>query len=126
MAIEMLNKTWPFTAEAAMTSTDHRFVKLGTNAAEVNMCGAGELPIGIRRNSPAINQGVEVVGPGNITKLTLGSGGCTKGAYLKSDSAGAGVATATNLDIVGAVALEAGSEGEVVSVMVNIFTLAHS
>ena len=115
-----------FTAEAAMSSTDYRFVKLGTDAEQVNMCGAGELAIGIRRNSPAINKPVEVVLPGNIAKLTLGSGGATKGCYLKSDAAGAGVATTTDRDIVCAIALEAGDDTEVISVLVIIDTLSHA
>jgi hypothetical protein len=118
-----------YKAEAALSSTNYRFVKLGTNAQEVNTCGAGELPVGIRQNSPdAAGKGVEVVSIGCIAKLTLGSGGATAGAYLKSDSAGAGVATTTNADIVGAIALEAGSQNEVISVLVQIMPLsaAHS
>lgn len=125
MAIENITKTVGFIAEAAMTSTDYRFVKLGTSAQQVVVCGAGEMPIGIRRNSPAINLPVEVVTvQGDIAKLTLGAGGATKGAYLKSDVAGAGVVASADHEAVGAQALEAGSEGEVISVLLTRFTIS--
>jgi hypothetical protein len=119
MAIENITKTITLKAEAAMSSTDYRFVKLGTNDQECNMCGAGEQMIGIRRNSPAINQPVEVVTrAGDLTKLTIGSGGVTKGAYIKSGSAGEGIATTTDEDKVGAIAMEAGADTEVITVMI--------
>jgi hypothetical protein len=120
MAHENIIQTFPFKAEAALSATDYRFVKCGTTAELVNLCGAGEQMIGVRRNSPAINTGVEVVGPGQIAKLTIGSGGITAGARIKSDAAGAGVASAADNELVGAIALEAGDENDVISVMVTL------
>ncbi len=117
MANEINGLVVPFTAEAALSATDYRFVKLGTSAQQVNICGAGEQMIGIRRNSPAINKPVEVVISG-IAKLTVGAGGCSKGATLKSGAAGEGIATTTDRDIVGAIALEAGVENDVISVLI--------
>lgn len=123
MAIKNDLNVSSFIAEAAMSSTNYRFVKVGTNAQEVNLCGAGEKMIGIRQNSPAIGEEVNVQ-TGAVAKLTLGSGGATKGDWLKSDAAGAGVTTTTDKNIVGAQALETGSENEVISVLVTIFTLS--
>jgi hypothetical protein len=126
MAFENIIGTFSRTAEVAMSSTDYRFVKSGTTVDLANMCGAGEQMIGIRRNSPAILKPVEIAGPGNITKLVIGSGGCNNGAHLKSGSAGEGIATTTDKDLVGATALEAGDENDVISVMVTIFTETHA
>jgi len=126
MAYENVIQTFPFKAEAAMSSTDFRFVKSGTTVDLVDLCGAGEQMIGIRRNSPAINLPVEVVSIGSIAKLTIGSGGVAKGAYIKSGSAGEGISTATDKDIYGAVALEVGDEHDVISVLVTIGTISHA
>jgi hypothetical protein len=126
MAFENVLQTFPFTAEAALSATDYRFVKSGTTPDLVDICGAGEQMIGIRRNSPAINLPVEVVLPGSIARLTIGTGGCTKGAHLKSGSAGEGIATTTDKDFVGAIALEAGDENDVISVVVTLFTETHA
>lgn len=123
MAIQVKDFAVSYKAEAAMSSTDYRFVKIGTGDEEVNLCGAGEKMIGIRQNSPAISEAVNVQ-IGAVAKLTLGTGGATKGDWLKSDAAGAGVATIVNKDIVGAQALETGNAGEVISVLVSIFTLS--
>lgn len=126
MARENIIQQFPFEAEEALSATDYRFVKIGTTDKQVKICGAGEQMIGIRRNSPAINKPVDVVCPGSIAKLTIGSGGCTALAHLKSGAAGEGIATTTDKDIVGAIALESGSEGDVISVLVALFTETHS
>jgi len=126
MAFEMIIKTVTFIAEAAMTATDYRFVKLGTSAQQCNMAGAGEAILGIRRNSPAVGGAVEVVLPGQITKLTVGSGGVTKDCLIKSGAAGEAIISTADRENIGAIALEAGAEGEVVSVLVTRFQSSHA
>ena len=111
-----------------------RFVKIsGTNT--VAECGAGEKMIGISLEysnyAPLPSQteylaasgdpvAMAVVGDGQqqdrLLLLILGTGGCTHGALLKSDSAGAGVVASTDKDCYGAVALGAGAAGEAVPV----------
>lgn len=117
MAFENVLKDFPFTAEAAMTATDYRFVIAGTTPDLVDVCGANGLAIGVRRNSPAIGKGVDVVSVGSIAKLTIGTGGVAKAALIKSDAAGAGVTADTDKDNVRAQALEAGDENDVISVL---------
>lgn len=120
MSHENIIQTFPFKAAAAMTATDYRFVKPGTTSELVDKCGAGEQMIGIRRNSPAVSTGVEVVGPGQIAKLTIGSGGVAAGGAIKSGADGEGIASAADNELVGAIALEAGDDGDVISVMVAL------
>lgn len=54
---------------------------------------------------------------GDVCKLTIGSGGCTAGDFLKPDNDGKGV-TATTGNVAGAIALETASENELCDVQV--------
>jgi hypothetical protein len=66
-------------------------------------------------------ENVKVFGPGSICGLFIGSGGCTAGDYLKSDSAGAGVTAATSgptAQFVGAIALETANQNDIAHVYV--------
>lgn len=113
-----------------------RFVKR-SGANTVSECGAGQQMIGISGEAsgyaPLPSQTeyaaasgdpvtIYLVGDGlqedRPVLLVLGSGGATQGALLKSDSAGAGVAVASDKDCYGALALESGSEGEAIRVRV--------
>lgn len=111
-----------------------RFLKR-SGANTVAECGAGEQMIGIgfefSSYTPLPSQteylaasgdpvSFALVGDGHQEDrpllLILGSGGATQGALLKSDSAGAGVAVASDKDCYGAIALASGSEGESIPV----------
>lgn len=124
MAIENIIQIFPFVAGADLSATDYRFVKVNSTAQEVEDAGAGELAIGIRRNSPEEGEGVEVVSVGQIAKLTAGSGGWSAGNYIKSDSDGAGVVASADKEIVNAIALTDCAAGAVGSVLVTIFTIS--
>jgi len=126
MAFENLVGQFPFEAEEALSTGDFRFVKVGSTAKQVKICGAGESPIGIRRNSPAINKPVDVVMVGSIGKLTIGSGGVAAGGHLKSGSAGEGIASTTDREEIGAIALEAGDENDVISVLIVKMQSSHA
>lgn len=56
--------------------------------------------------------------PGDDCLLTIGSGGCTAGDFLKPDADGKGV-TATTGNVAGAQALETASAGELCKVLVT-------
>jgi hypothetical protein len=126
MAFENVIAQFPFEAEEALSTGDYRFVKVGSTAKQVKICGAGEQMIGIRRNSPAINKPVDVVSVGSIAKLTIGSGGVLAGGHLKSGSAGEGIASTSDREEIGAIALEAGDENDVISVLVTKFQSSHA
>ncbi len=61
----------------------------------------------------------EWFGEGAECLLTIGSGGCTVGDFLKPDVNGAGVTTTSDADFYGARALETASAGENAHVVVQ-------
>ena len=120
----------------SMKSNDNvapsRFVKLdATGDGLVLQAGAGEKCYGVSqegtRRTPygALDDGyaaiagedLEVFGAGSECRLEAG-GTVAPGDRLKSDASGRGVATTTNLDEYGAVALQAGTVGKLVRVEV--------
>jgi len=108
-------------AGANLSATEYRFVLASTATnGECLVAGAGGLAVGIRDNAPASGSHCSIVYTG-ITKLTIGSGGCTAGMLLKSDADGKGVEADTDKDIVGAIAMESASENEVASVLKVFF-----
>jgi hypothetical protein len=115
------------------------FVKV--SAAAPHTClqaGSGERVIGISQQGTKLPQGllgvsntyaavagdeVDFNGLGDVTRLTLGSGGCAAGDLLVSDTNGCGVVASgvgTAVQWVGAVALEDGLVGEKVEVQVMV------
>jgi hypothetical protein len=95
---------------------------------------AGQAPIGISqigmKRAPGlpgsdvtiaaqVGDVVMVYALGDVTELVLGTGGCTRGDFLKSDANGAGVtATVVGTDEVGARALQSGTAGQLVLVQI--------
>ncbi len=65
-----------------------------------------------------------IYGPGAVCLLLIGSGGCTRGNFLKSDANGNGIVSSTTGDAVGAIALESGNYGEYRKVFVTLFNHA--
>ncbi len=61
---------------------------------------------------------MRVYGLGDTCMLTIGSGGCTAGDELTSDSTGQGITTTTTGDYVGAKALVTANAGELARVEV--------
>lgn len=96
------------------------FVKVSTAADTTALqAGAGEKTIGIvnkyPRTRPNIDSAtayhaiagddIELFGLGDICLLKIGTGGCTRGDYLKSDASGSGVTAGTG-EFAGAIALQ--------------------
>lgn len=111
-----------------------RFVKHSTSAdMTVLQCGTNERPHGSSqlgtRDAPGVNgagtdaaasgEEIMVFHPGQMGQIELGSGGCSAGDLLKSDTDGKAVIVATSGQTrqwVGGIAEEAGSAGDVVAV----------
>lgn len=92
----------------------------------VDTCGAGGKPVGVQQNKPdAAGKLVAIVTHGPTQLVVDGNAGAiSRLSWLKSDSAGKGVATTTDKDVVGAMALQASSAaGDVIPAIINIFTL---
>jgi hypothetical protein len=108
-----------FKSSSDMSATDYRFVKGSSADFVVEDATAGAQIIGIRQESPdgsSVTQAVNVAIAGT-SKLTAG-GTITRYAKLKSDANGAGVASSTDTDEYGAIALEDGVSGQVIEVLV--------
>lgn len=124
---------------AGGTIYPHRFVKVSTaadntalqgsaNAAVIGISGVGtkDAP-GVTGNTyaAAAADPLEIFGLGDIPLLEAGSGGFTRGDWLKSDADGKGVpiaGTGGNQNI-GAKALESAAEGELGRVQIVILSI---
>lgn len=106
-----------FAASADLTAKQYCFGKLAT-ASTATYCGSAEQAYGIIQNDPYTGEIVNLAMIG-ISNLKLGSGGATLGSKLTPDSAGAGVMVTADDVTYGAVALEAGNEGEYIKVLIE-------
>ena len=106
-------------AAADLSDYQYHFVELSASKT-VNVASAADAnTVGILQDKPeAANRACKVAGPGNISKLVLGSGGATYGNKLTPDSSGHGV-VATSAQKYGAMALESGDENDLISVLVE-------
>ena len=95
----------------------------GTDRAHVALgSGATQKAIGIAQSAvSAIGDKVEVAMPGGGGKAKLGVGGCAFGDYLACDASGTLIVTTSANDRVVAMAMDAGSAGELVAVEVLSF-----
>lgn len=91
----------------------------------ISQVGGRDAPVPLNTTSPvqaAISgDSLNVFGEGEVCLLTLGTGGCTAGALLKSDASGQGIALvrgAGTKENYGARAIQAGAAGAMVSVVV--------
>lgn len=113
----------------------NRFVKLSTSADNTVLeADANELTFGVSSeatqdapidgasaNAAEATDPLEVKTVGQVAKLEIGSGGVTRGAFVKSDADGKGVLAATTgatAQNIGAQALESASEGELANVLI--------
>lgn len=131
----------PIQAISGGTIRPSRFVKFST-AADYTLleADANEMPCGISdaatRDAPIADASGDIassgdqfmyIPEGNVCLLEIGSGGITRGAYLKSDTDGKGVALAASTkQNVGAVALESASAGELCRVLVKTMQIDNS
>lgn len=113
------------------TSRNNAVVEGTTNAAVIGISqpGGRVAPIPSVTTSPVeaaqAGEHLVVFQQGESCLLRIGSGGCTAGDLLESDSDGDGVtvaATAASVRNIGAIAMESASAGELCKVQVNIST----
>lgn len=102
-------------AEAAIEA--NIFVKIGATDSKVIPATAGDKILGIAEIAAAIATAIGITHQGQ-PKLKLG-GSVTRGERLKSDGSGYGVPVASNFDEYGAVALNSGVSGDVISVLLE-------
>jgi len=121
--------TFPIAAATDLSASIYHLVK--DNNGPVVLAGAGEATTGILQDAPkgtsfAKGAGVATVRCFGLSLLSIGSGGCSAGDFLKSGASGEGIATTTDRDIYSAVALSDASSGDQALVRVASGTVSHA
>lgn len=117
-SVKPLVRSW----RASGTIPAYSFVKFDSGSADkdptIVSCTSGR-SIGISQNAASASSGdtVEVALPGGGALLTLGGTVALQNS-IKPTTAGAGIATASDADYIGARAHEAGVSGDVIGVLV--------
>jgi len=111
------NQVLKFNATAEAAITENTFVMIGTSDRYVLTATAGAKILGIAEDPAAINTAIGISHQGQA-KLKLG-GDITRGQKIKATTAGVGVYADTTKDEYGAVALESGVSGDVISVLIE-------
>jgi hypothetical protein len=109
----------PFTARGAVRP--YRFVKDdSTDDYSVVEADAGDAIVGIYMGFDDLASGDKCpTKTSGQAKLKAGTGGWSKGEFIKSDADGQGIPVTADLDVYGAVALEDAAAGEVSVVQVE-------
>ena len=108
-----------FKAGADLTDLKYHYVKLDGSGGLIPCGVADELSIGILQNEPdTVGQAARVRLLGT-SKLVM-AGACSENDLIKTDANGAGVVADTNLDYIGAIALEeSGGADEIIEVLIT-------
>jgi len=102
-----------FLALTALTGTPFRFVKL--SSGKIALCGAGEAGLGVVQDEPAASEAGNVMLVG-VSKVLAG-GTINQGNAIKSDATGKAVAASETDQFIFGTALEDGSSGEYIDVL---------
>jgi hypothetical protein len=104
-------------ADADLSTKQHCIVKVSA-ANKVDVCGAGEMGIGILLNKPdADGKAASIAGVGDCAKVLVGTGDLAAGDAFTAEAGGSAVVAATGDFILG-IALEAAADGELCSVYI--------
>ena len=106
----------PITAGEDLTAAEGRFVKL-SNGKAVSIAAATDSPFGVVIEGAAANEmaGVAVCGGNAGTLHIVAAGNITKGSYCQMTAAGKIIAdSGTGARIICAIALEAGTEDQLI------------
>ena len=112
------------TADADLSAKQFRFVKMSSDGQVAVAAAATDNILGVLQDTDADAAGkacaVRVAGE---TKLVAG-GTIDEGQYLTSDANGDAVATTTDKERIGAIALEAASDNDIFRALIVHFTLS--
>jgi len=98
------------------TTGQYRFVKKNTTSGKLELAGSNLMPLGILQDKPDADGVAGLVCIGGTSKLKLG-GTVAIGDMLISDSSGDAVKTGA-AGMVGAIAMEAGVDNDIIEVLV--------
>lgn len=105
-------------AEGDKSDYQHHFMKLNGTDFTFTLCSAGAVPLGILQNKPAAAGRVGQIRRVGISKLII-EDTITAGELLKSNGNGHGIHADTDDDNYGAIALEAGTTGKTITVLME-------
>lgn len=105
-------------ADSDLSAAQFLFMQLDGTDFQFTTCGAGVAPVGILQNKPAAAGRAGQIRRVGISKLVLG-GTVVAGNYIKSHSDGTGIVVASDEDNYGAIALEGGTSGKTISVLME-------
>lgn len=109
--------------DSNLSSKEYYFVTLDTSDSDlvVNLAAAATAPLFILYEGVdgSSSEGIGSIFAVGFAKLKLG-GSVSRGDRLTSDSNGKGIATTTNNDWYGAIALEGGVSNDVIEVLVAV------
>ena len=111
------NQVLKFNALAEAAITENLFIMVGSADRNVLTATAGAKILGIAEDPASINTAIGISHQGQV-KLTLG-GNVTRGQKIKATTGGKGIYADTNKDEYGAVALESGVSGDIISVLIE-------
>lgn len=111
------NQGLKFNSKAEAAITENTFVMVGTVDNQVLTATAGAKILGVAEDPAAINVAIGITHQGQV-KLKLG-GTISIGQKIKATTGGTGVYADTTKDEYGAIALEAGVSGDVISVLID-------
>lgn len=118
MAIENRGTNLPgVVAGADLTAQQHRFIVINSSGKAV-LAGAGAQVAAVLDNSPNLDQGATLMGPGSIAKV-VAAAAITAGGPVSSDASGDATPSLTTNYIAGTALNSVGVAGELVSVWLN-------
>lgn len=103
-------------ARGDLSTLQHRFVKV-SGQMWAGICEGSDYPVGILQNKPASGRACEIRRMG-LSKLDIG-GTVIAGNKMKPTTNGKGIACTTDGDQYGATALEDGTTGTTITVLVE-------
>lgn len=109
-------------AAADLSAKQFYFVRLDSVEGQIELpTAATDAIVGILQTQPESGQ-AGTYRFGGTSKLKLGVGGATIGAWITSDASGTGIVTTTDGNMA-VRALEAGAEGDIIEVQLPLITL---
>ncbi len=116
--MEILSHKLGICKAAVDLSAKQYYIAKVSGELAVDLCGAGEMPIGVVQNKPILGEAVELAVDGDVCEVIAGTN-ITAGMVLASDANAKAVAATAGSFVLG-VALTSVSAGERVSVFLTL------
>ncbi len=113
-------------ADADLSAKQNYIVKVSA-VGKVDLCGDGEMPIGVLLNKPSADgMAASIAGVGDTAKVIAAAGGITAGAAVASDADGKAVTAATTDFRLGIALDTVADAGDLVTVYITLAAVANA